>query len=566
MVKLKLKIGSKIIATNGVILTIMTVAMIFMHGKLTDQAAIIEDQALTLNQLETVYAVDKSISAVSYWYTDLAVSLLNESEDNANMYIAQTDSLLSVLETAYPQKAQEVKKLLGSYAEVMLVATDAYADDNRVLGNARIAEGRGTALKIKEIIDGLARDSDEAARQAGMKVFESIKSIEIFLIVLVLSVIAIGIFISWYSARSITRPLKKVVSLTKEMNLEFNKFVDVVDAVAENDMTKQVTISEISDLGIKSDDEIGWLALAVEGTLNAKNQIGQSLNKMTSNLNKVIRRLGDNANQVATAATKIASSAEQMSKGSQDQSNMVTQVSTAIEEITATIVESSSNSTEASQSAQSAAETATEGGQIVSDTIVGMQRIAQVVSESSESIGKLATSADQIGEIISVIDDIADQTNLLALNAAIEAARAGEQGRGFAVVADEVRKLAERTSKATGEITQMIKGIQQETKEAVASMETGSTEVENGRLLTDKAGNSLSEIVTMSESVMNMIQQIASASVQQTDAAEEIAKNIDYISNISAENRKGAEESSEASIGLSRQAEELKSIVEHFKV
>ncbi|HKK20007.1 MAG TPA: methyl-accepting chemotaxis protein, partial [candidate division Zixibacteria bacterium] len=202
----------------------------------------------------------------------------------------------------------------------------------------------------------------------------------------------------------------------------------------------------------------------------------------------------------------------------------------------------------------------------VGDTINGMQRIADVVRISADSIGKLAKSADQIGEIISVIDDIADQTNLLALNAAIEAARAGEQGRGFAVVADEVRKLAERTGKATGEITDMIKGIQGETTEAVQSMESGISEVDNGRQLADSAGGSLTEIVSMSQRVMDMVQQIATATEEQSSAAEQISRNIEHISSVTKETATGAEQSAAAAEELNRQAEGMKQMVAQFKI
>ncbi len=387
-----------------------------------------------------------------------------------------------------------------------------------------------------------------------------------FSLIVSITLVITALGLTFIIVAGITKPICTLVSLTNKMNEEYNSFVKVVDAIANNDLTQKISQSKIESTGINSTDEIGQLVNSIELTLESKNKIGSSLDKMRLNLTKTLQNLNENTSLVAAAATEIASSAEIMSKGSQDQTNMVTQVSTAIEEITATIVESSNNSAEASQSAQSAAQTATEGGQIVSETIDGMQRISSVVSESAQSIGKLAESSNQIGEIIGVIDDIADQTNLLALNAAIEAARAGEQGRGFAVVADEVRKLAERTGTATNEITQMINSIQLETSEAVTSMETGSSEVDKGRELTDKAGNALSSIVTMSESVMHMIQQIAVASEQQTCAAEEIAKNIEYISNISIENTKGAEESSDAALGLSKQAEELKIIVEQFKI
>jgi len=188
------------------------------------------------------------------------------------------------------------------------------------------------------------------------------------------------------------------------------------------------------------------------------------------------------------------------------------------------------------------------------------------VNESANNIQKLADSAAQIGEIINVIDDIADQTNLLALNAAIEAARAGEQGRGFAVVADEVRKLAERTGKATNEITAMIKTVQTNTDDAVTSMESGLSEVDKGRELTDQAGNSLTEIVNMSDRVMDMIRQISTASEQQAATAEEITKNVESMLAVTHETAKGTEQSAAAAEQLNRQAEGLKNMVSEFVI
>jgi len=382
----------------------------------------------------------------------------------------------------------------------------------------------------------------------------------------VIGAILIGLLAAFIIARSVANPINKVVELTGQMNKEFEQFVGVVDAIAANDLTQHIKRSEIKSTGIDSQDEVGTLVRATEETLAAKDKIGGSLERMMSNLTTVVRQLGDNATQLVSAATEVASSSEQMSRGSKDQTDQMAQISTAIEEMTATIVESSKNAGEASEGSRAASETAGTGGQVVSETIQGMQKIAGVVRESAESIGKLAKSADQIGEIIGVIDDIADQTNLLALNAAIEAARAGEQGRGFAVVADEVRKLAERTGKATGEITGMIKGIQDETTEAVRSMETGINEVDSGRVLADKAGNSLSEIVAMSQRVMDMIQQIATATEEQSSAAEQISKNVENVTSIARESATGAQQSAAAAEELNRQAEGMQKMVAQFRI
>jgi methyl-accepting chemotaxis protein len=195
-----------------------------------------------------------------------------------------------------------------------------------------------------------------------------------------------------------------------------------------------------------------------------------------------------------------------------------------------------------------------------------MNRIASVVNQSAQTVRALGKSSDQIGEIIGVIDDIADQTNLLALNAAIEAARAGEQGRGFAVVADEVRKLAERTTKATKEIAGMIKQIQSETIGAVSAMEEGTKEVENGKMLADKAGISLREIVDVSQKVTDMVAQIAAASEQQSSASEQISKNVEAISSVTGQTASGTQQIARAAEDLNRLTENLQQLVGRFKL
>jgi methyl-accepting chemotaxis protein len=186
-----------------------------------------------------------------------------------------------------------------------------------------------------------------------------------------------------------------------------------------------------------------------------------------------------------------------------------------------------------------------------------MRTIAASVGATAKKVEELGKSFDQIGRIIGVIDDIADQTNLLALNAAIEAARAGEQGRGFAVVADEVRKLAERTTRATKEIADMIRTVQEETKVAVVAMEEGTKQVEEGVTTTSKAGDSLKQIIHMSEQVGEMITHIATAATEQSSATEQINNNMDQIAKLVKESSDGARESAKACQDLSGLALDL---------
>ncbi len=279
--------------------------------------------------------------------------------------------------------------------------------------------------------------------------------------------------------------------------------------------------------------------------------------------------IGDVSNAVratADAAKEILSSTEQMAAGAQEQSAQSAEVASGVEEMAKTILETTRNSSSAAEYAKEAGLIAKEGGKVVTEAIDGMDRISESVRKSADTVQTLGKSTSEIGEIVQVIDDIADQTNLLALNAAIEAARAGEQGRGFAVVADEVRKLAERTTTATKEIAMMIKQIQKDTSSAVISMDGGTKEVERGKILTDKAGKSLQKIINATERVVDVVTQVAAASEEQSGAVEQISKSIETINGVTYENAKGVQQIAQTSGDLNKLTLNLQDLISRFKI
>jgi methyl-accepting chemotaxis protein len=220
----------------------------------------------------------------------------------------------------------------------------------------------------------------------------------------------------------------------------------------------------------------------------------------------------------------------------------------------------------ASEGSQLASATAVSGARVVDETISVMNSIAERVRSTAVAVENLGSRSDQIGAIVGTIEDIADQTNLLALNAAIEAARAGEQGRGFAVVADEVRALAERTTRATREISEMIKAIQQETRGAVVAMEEGVREVAKGSEKAADSGRALEQILQQINDVNTQIHQVATAAEEQTATTSEISNNMQQITEVVAKTSKSAKESASAANQLSVLSDDLRRIVSQFKV
>ena len=311
----------------------------------------------------------------------------------------------------------------------------------------------------------------------------------------------------------------------------------------------------------------GDLTVKIEASSADENgQMAESFNRMMDRFHGVVREIHASVDYLASSSGELSSAASRIADGSTSQSARAAQVSTASQEMSSTIAEITRSVSYAAQAAKAASDVAENGGRIVVRTIESMDGISKTAKHSSGIISSLGGRSREIGSIITVIDDIADQTNLLALNAAIEAARAGEQGRGFAVVADEVRRLAEKTMKATKEIDTMIRTMQDETGKAIESMENEVSAVGAGARLAEEAGASLNEIVSRVEVVTSMIESVMVAIQQQNSATEQISSDMEGVSVVVGETSHNAGQIAGASREIAALASSLKKTVGVFKV
>ncbi|HUX62320.1 methyl-accepting chemotaxis protein [Sulfuricella sp.] len=310
----------------------------------------------------------------------------------------------------------------------------------------------------------------------------------------------------------------------------------------------------------------GNLAMTVVTKPNDSGSMLAAMKQMQTRLKEMVAGILADADQVSSTATELAAASSQVAESSRQQSEAASSMAAAVEEMTVSIDQVSENADEARTLSKRSGELSEQGAGVIQNAATEMSQISDSVKESSQIIAALEQQSGEISSIVNVIKEIADQTNLLALNAAIEAARAGEQGRGFAVVADEVRKLAERTSKSTQEIAVMIEKIQGGTHSAFASMESGVARVSNGVTLANEAAGSITQIKTEAARVVQVVGDISNSLKEQSVASNDIAKNVEKIAQMSEENSAAVQETAKAAQHLEHLATSMQNTIGRFKV
>jgi len=331
----------------------------------------------------------------------------------------------------------------------------------------------------------------------------------------------------------------------------------------QNEKNQEAILKLLDEMGDLADGDLTVTATVSEDITGA---IADSINYAIEALRSLVTTINETSVQVTASAQESRSTAMHLAEASEHQAEQITAATEAVVEMSTALKDLSSDAHESQEVAQRSVDFAGRGNHAVNDTIKGMDNIREQIQETSKRIKRLGESSQQIGEIVELIDDIADQTNILALNAAMQAAMAGEAGRGFAVVADEVQRLAERSSNATKQIETLVKTIQADTNEAVASMETSTTEVVNGAKLAEGAGDALKEIENVSNYIADITQKMADSAKLQADGATQIRTNMGVIKEITIQTREGTNQSAASIDTLAEMSDELSRSVAGFRL
>jgi len=362
---------------------------------------------------------------------------------------------------------------------------------------------------------------------AGQLIQSSMQTMLLVLVIAILVTSAIAIMIS----SSVDRPL---INMQKTM-LEIKNM---------SDFTRRIEI--------ENQDEIG--------------QTAQTFNELTQSIQTALLQLLEDANQVSHAANDLSVASQQVAASSGQQSSSATSIAATLEQVNVSIGHVTNGAREAVEISRESGNLSNQGGDIIHNATSAMMQIAETVQQTSGTIEALGQQSNQISSVVKVIKDVADQTNLLALNAAIEAARAGEQGRGFAVVADEVRNLAKRTTKATEEISQMIETMQISTANAINVMSAAVSKAGEGAVIARQAGDAINQIKTGSLKVVEVVNHISDSLVEQNSASNNIADHVDKVAKMACENNTAAGYTASAAIRLEKLAGNMKTTVSKFKL
>jgi methyl-accepting chemotaxis protein len=537
------RIGKKLAIGFGALIVLMVVicgVSVFFsqitNGLLMKIVSVDQPKIAYANKMkDAIDSITQSLAVMPFSGTEIIQEEKNNIAEQRPKYKEALEKLEKLIEN------EEEKEALNRFKEVVKLGAET---NNRIMelisqGNKEEAqslylnETRKNTKILVEATNKLLAVEEKLLQEKIMSLSSLIKKLlGITILVGVVSII-LGVFMS--------------IKITKNIKAPVEKAAEQLGLMSKGDFT-----FTISKNAIKRGDELGIIARAMD-----------ALNK---NLKNIIGEIISIVHSLSSSATQLSSIAEEMSRTAENSSNRANSVASASEEMSQTVADVARNTAGIAEAAKKALDTAQNGNSIVEKSVSEVKEIDKTVNELARFVKALGEKSGHIGEIVSVINEIADQTNLLALNAAIEAARAGEQGRGFAVVADEVRKLAERTAQATSEIEEMIKSIQNEVSKAVEIMDRATEKVESGVKLTVEAGDALKAIVKSSEELQTMVQQIASALTQMSATSEQISNEILDIANGSRETTKASQETAQAAEALSRAATRLDEAVRFFRL
>ena len=436
---------------------------------------------------------------------------------------ANARKILGDMQTSWEQLSDPIAKLVGAAGNIT---------DVKRAGNQASLDSQNVLLRANELSEQIGKlPLRRLFPNVWLGVIGAIGAV-VFALMLVVALV-----------RDQRERFQESARLNQRNQEAIMRLLDEMGSLAEGDLTVKTTVSE---------DITGAIA--------------DSVNYAIDELRTLVTTINETSEQVSSSAQETQTTARHLAESAQTQAQRITTATTAINQIASSMDNVSKNSAESADVAERSVQIASRGAEVVRETISGMDSIRDQIQETSKRIKRLGESSQEIGSIVELINDIAEQTNILALNAAIQAASAGEAGRGFAVVADEVQRLAERSANATKRIEALVQTIQSDTNEAVNSMEQTTAEVVTGARKAEDAGSALGDIERVSHDLSALIQNISSAARQQSAAATEISQSMTAIQEITSQTSQGASQTADSIGYLAQLASDLRRSVAHFKL